>query len=119
LFFDRSGSVTREIATQPTLKLTFFAPSTGKSYTAPLAGMFVQDYSNGGTVGSPVIATATGFLDGTGSTPPDAGRVVFNAVVVETTAEGIPVIDITSEISASGHFNDDLAAARCATLSDP
>ena len=119
LFFDRTGTLNREIDTQPNLKITFFAPSTGKSFSYPSAGAFIQDYSNGGVVGSPVIATVTGLLNGTGSTAPNAGKLVFNAVVVATTPEGIPVVEFTSEISASGHFNDDLAAARCAALSGP
>jgi hypothetical protein len=58
-------------------------------------------------------------LDGTGSTAPDAGRIVFNAVIVAITPEGIPIIDFVSEISSSGHFNDDVLAARCAALSAP
>jgi transposase-like protein len=112
-------SLNREIDTQPSLKITFSAPSTGKSFSYPAAGAFIQDYSNGGVVGSPAIATVTGVLNGTGSTAPNAGKLVFNAVVVATTPEGIPVVDFTSEISTSGHFNDDLAAARCAALSGP
>jgi hypothetical protein len=119
LFFDRSGTLLREIDTQPGFKVTFFAPSTGKSFTYPSAGAFIQDYSNGTDLGSPVIATVTGLLNGTGSTPPDAGRVVMNAVIVGFTPEGIPIIDPVSDISRTGHFNDDLVAARCATLSDP
>jgi hypothetical protein len=119
LFFGRSGTLIREIDTNPNLKVTIFAPTTGKSFTYPSAGVFVQDYIEGGVVGSPVIATLTGCCAGTGSTPPNAGRLVFNAVVIDTTPEGIPVVEFTSEISASGHINDDLAEARCATLSDP
>jgi hypothetical protein len=119
LFFDRSGTLIREIDTQPGFKVTFFAPSTGKSFTFPSGGAFVQDYSNGTAIGSPVIATVTGLLNGTGSTPPDAGRLVLNAVIVGYTPEGIPIIEPVSDISRTGHINDDLAAARCATLSDP
>jgi hypothetical protein len=119
LFFDPTGTLNREIDTQPSLTITFSAPSTGKSFSYPAAGAFIQDYSNGGVVGSPAIATVTGVLNGTGSTAPNAGKLVFNAVVVATTPEGIPVVDFTSEISTSGHFNDDLAAARCAALSGP
>jgi len=117
LFFDPSGSLIREIDTNAGFKVTFFAPSTGKSFTFPQAGAFVQDYTDGGAVGSPVIATLTGLRQGTGSTPPDAGRLVFNAVVIDTSPEGIPVVDFTSEVSASGHINNNLAAARCAALS--
>jgi len=117
VFFDQSGTVIREIDTQPNFKITFFAPSTGKSFTFPNGGNLLTTYTNGGAVGSPALATVTGLLGGTGSTAPNAGKLVFNAVVIEITPEGIPVIDFVSDVSSSGHFNDDIAAARCATLS--
>jgi len=117
LFYNRTGTLVREIDTNPNLKITLFAPSTGKAFTYPAAGAFVQDYGGGTAVGTPLIATLTGLIAGTGSTAPDAGRIVFNAVIIEISPEGIPIVDIVSEISSSGHFNEDIAAARCAALS--
>lgn len=117
LFLDKTGAIVREIDTNPNLKITFSAPSTGKSFTFPAGGAFVQEYINGTAVGSSAIATLTGLINGTGSSPPDAGRIVAEVVVVDTTPEGIPIVDFVSEISSSGHFNEDLAAARCAALS--
>jgi primosomal replication protein N len=55
-------------------------------------------------------------MGGTGSTAPNAGRLVVNAVVIAISPEGIPIIDFVSEVSSSGHVNKDIAAARCATF---
>lgn len=117
LFYDQSGALVRELDTSPSLKTTFFAPATGKSFTYPAGGSFVQEYVNGTAVGSTLVATLTGFIGGTGSTAPNAGRIVSEGVVVGIGPEGIPVVDLVSEISASGHFNEGTAAARCAALS--
>ena len=117
LFYDRTGTLICEIDTNANFKLTFSAPSTGKSFSFPAARAFVQDYSGGTAIGTPLIAKLTGLIAGTGSTPPDAGRIVFNAVIIDISPEGIPIVDLVSEISSSGHFNEDIAAARCAALS--
>ena len=85
LFYDKNGTLIREIDVNQSLTATFFAPSTGESFSYPSAGPFIQEYVDGGAVGSPVIATLAGFLRGTGSTPPNAGRIVFDAVVIDTT----------------------------------
>ena len=119
LFVDKTGAIVREIDTNPNLKITFSAPSEGTSFTFPAGGAFVQEYINGTAVGSAALATLTGLINGTGSGPPDAGRIVANVVVVDTTPEGIPIVDFVSEIASSGHRNADLAAARCAALSGP
>jgi hypothetical protein len=117
LFYDQNGVLIRELDTNPSLQTTFFAPSTGASFTFPAGGSFVQDYVNGTAIGSTLVATLTGYIGGTGSTAPNAGRIVFESVIVDISPEGIPVVDLVSEISSSGHFNEDTAAARCAALS--
>lgn len=117
LFYDGDGNITREIDVNTNLMITFSAPSTGKSFSYPSAGPFIQDFINGTAVGSTLVATVDGILAGTGSTAPDAGRAVFEAVVIDTLPEGIPVVDLVAEISSTGHRNEDLAAARCAALS--
>jgi hypothetical protein len=117
LFFDKNGTIIREIDANANFMITFSAPSTGKSFSYPLGGPFIQEYINGTAIGSHALATANGFQAGTGSTAPDAGKVVFDVVIVDTSPEGIPIVDIVDVISASGHFNDNVTAARCATLS--
>ena len=118
VFFDDTGTPVREIDTQPNLKITVVAPSTGRSFTYPRAGALTQDYSAGTAIGSPALATLTGLIEAAGSTAPDAGRIVIDAVIVAIGPEGIPIVDFVSEVAASGHFNTDLAGARCAALSD-
>jgi len=119
LFFDSSGVLTREIDTNPNLTVTFFAPSTGRSFSYHPGLDFVQDYSNGTAIGSHVLATQSGFQGATGSGPPDAGRLVIDGVIVDVLPEGIPIVQFVDVISVSGHFNDDFDAARCTALSGP
>jgi hypothetical protein len=116
-FYDTGGTVVREIDTSAGFKTTLFAPSTGKSFTYPLSGAFDQKYINGTSIGSHAVVTETGLVRGTGSTAPDAGRLVFDAVIIGTSPEGLPIVDVVDLISATGHFNDDVVAARCAALS--
>jgi hypothetical protein len=88
LFYDRHGVLIRELDTSPNLKITFFAPSTGKSFTYAVGGPFVQEYVDGAAVGSPVVATLAGLIGATGSSAPNAGRIVSEGVVagIEATA---------------------------------
>lgn len=116
-YYDATGTVVREIDTQPGFKVTFSAPSTGKSFTYPSAGSLTQNYVNGTSIGSHAQVIQTGLIRGTGSTPPDAGRIVYDAVIIDTSPEGLPVIATVDIISLSGHSNDDFVAARCAALS--
>ena len=83
-FYDSTGTVVREIDTSAGFKTTISAPSTGKSFTYPLAGAFDQRYVNGTSIGSHAIVSETGLIRGTGSTGPDAGRIVFDAVIIGT-----------------------------------
>jgi hypothetical protein len=45
LFLDSNGNPVREIDTSPSFTITFFAPSTGKSFSYPGAGTLESDYS--------------------------------------------------------------------------
>ena len=117
VFFDKSGTVIREIDTNPSLTVTFSAPSTGNSFTFPSAGTLLTTYTGGAAVGTPALAKVTGLLAGTGSSAPDAGTLTFEAVVIAISPEGIPIIDFVNEIGSTGNRNDSVTAERCATLS--
>lgn len=119
IFYDTSGTVVREIDTSPGFSVTFFAPSTGGSFTYPGSGAFIQEYVNGTAVGSHLVATLVGLHRGAGPGPPDAGRTVFDAVVAGVSPEGIPAVEIVDVISDAGHRIEDITAARCAVLSGP
>jgi hypothetical protein len=116
VFYDQSGEIVREIDTNPSFTTTFFAPSQGTSFTYAIGGILQTTYTEGAAVGSSALAKVTGVLAGTGSTAPNAGTLVFEAVVIDITPEGIPIIDLLTLLSATGHRVDSLTEARCATL---
>jgi hypothetical protein len=120
LFYDQSGTLVRSTATGPTFTRSFTAPSTGKSIVSRNPVPLIVDYTGGGAVGMPAVGRATGlvfmFQPGVMLT----GRQVFEAVVVDHTPEGIPIIGDAKLISQSGNFfSGDLAHLICAALSGP
>jgi len=120
LFSDQAGTVIREIDTFPTFTMAFTAPSTGKSIVSRLPAVLTADYTGGAAVGTPAIATVTGLQFMLQPGVMFAGRQVFNAVVVDHSPEGIPIIAFTSLISQSGNFfSGDTTPLVCAALSGP
>src|SRR5262245_19615524 len=93
VLYDATGTIVREIDTQPGFTVEFAAPSTGKSFAYPAAGTFDQKYVNGTAIGSHVDVTQTGIFAGTGSGPPNAGRIEFDAIIIDTSPGGLPVIE--------------------------
>ena len=117
VFYDQDGVIVREIDTFPTLTWTVFAPSTGKSYTTRRPAVLHVDYTNGGAVGSPAVATFTGMLDTFGPGPGIIpGRISFNAVVVAIHPTGVPLIQLGAVIEATPNTNVNFAAERCAAM---
>ena len=118
LRYDRSGSIVSEIDTQPGTTVTFSSPTSGKSFSWPYAAILHTDYTNGGALGSNATAYGNGFSMKVPGIPADAGRVVFDAVVFDSTPYGVPIIAFTGVISVAGHTNDPdtLDAAICAAL---
>jgi hypothetical protein len=120
LLYDQSGTVIREIDTFPTFTLSFTAPSTGKSIVSRAPAVGITDYTGGGAVGTPAVARVTGLQLMLQPGVMFAGRLVFDAVVVGHTPEGVPEIMATSVISQSGNFfSDDTTPLVCAALSGP
>ena len=120
LLYDQSGTLIREIDTGPTFTSSFTAPSTGKSIVSRLPAVLIADYTGGGAVGTPAVASVTGLQF---MLPPGVmftGRQVFDAVVMSVSPEGIPGIEFTNLISQSGNFfSGDTAPLICAALSGP
>ena len=113
LFFDKSVTLVSEIDSQPDLKVTIFAPSTGMSFMWSYAGALIQYYADGGAVGSSVTAIVTG-VDQHYPAGVNAGRTVYEAVVAEIDEDGIPIIDFGDVISESGaDLGTSVAVARC------
>ena len=120
LLYDQSGTLIREIDTFPTLTLSFTAPSTGKSIGSRVAAPVITDYTGGGAVGTAAVVHFNGLQLMLGPGVMFTGRQVFDAVVVDTSPEGIPIIAFTNLISQSGNrFSGDFPGVVCAALSGP
>jgi hypothetical protein len=120
LLYDQSGTLIREIDTFPTGTFSFAAPSTGKSIGSRAPMVLITDYTGGGAVGTPAVASLTGLQLMLGPGVMFTGRQVFDAVVIDHSPEGIPIIEFTSLISQSGNFfSGDTAPLVCAALSGP
>jgi hypothetical protein len=117
LFSDGGGSLVRETDTSPGFRTSFFAPSTGRTISYPGQVTAHTTYSAGGALGSAAVVTLTGILHKYDGAPADAGQLVFAGVVVGVDPDGIPLVDFTDDISAHGHFSDDILGDRCAALS--
>jgi len=95
---------------------------TGKSFTYAQPFGFHFLYPEGTDVGDPGIASLTGLIDvAAPGGPVIAGRQVLEGPIFDYTPEGIPIVDLSQEISTSGRFPDfeAFAAALCAFLTDP
>jgi hypothetical protein len=118
LRYDRFGSIVSEVDTQPGTTLTFSSPTSGKSFSWPFAAILRTDYTNGGALGSKATSYGSGLDIKAPGVSADAGRVVFDAVVVGATPYGVPIVAFTGVISVKGHTTDPDAidAAICTAL---
>jgi hypothetical protein len=118
LFLDADASaIVREIDWNAGWTRTYVAPSLGTAYTQRFGGPLLTSYPNGTDVGDAAVAVVAGTGGRIGDDPAEAGRVVYDAVIVFVDpATGIPAIDFVGVESATGHFIGDNNARRCATL---
>jgi hypothetical protein len=80
----------------------------------------ITDYTGGGADGTPAVLRLTGLQFMLQPGVMFTGRQVFDAVVVDHSPEGIPLVMATNLISQSGNFfSGDTAPLVCAALSDP
>jgi len=120
LFYDQSGTLIKEIDTFPVGTFSFAAPSTGKSIGSRAPMVLITDYTGGGAVGTPAVASVRGLQLMLAPGVMFTGSQVFDAVVVDHSPEGIPIIAFTNLISQSGNFfSGDTAPLVCAALSGP
>ena len=118
LFLEADGTaVARELDFNAGWTLTFSAPSLGTSYSQVGAGPLIATYPEGTDIGDPATVTISGVSRKIGDDPAEAGRLVFNAVVVfvEPTF-GIPIFSLLDAVSATGHFLGDATTRRCEAL---
>jgi hypothetical protein len=119
LRYDRSGNILSEIDTQPGATVTFSSPASGKSFSWPFADLLRTDYTNGAALGGDATSYGSGLgIKVPGVPAADSGRIVFDAVVVDSTGYGVPIVAFEGVISVQGHASDADAvdAAVCAAL---
>jgi YD repeat-containing protein len=119
LRYDRFGNIISEVDTQPGTTVTFSSPTSGKSFSWPFADLLRTDYTNGGALGSDATSYGSGLgIKVPGVPAADSGRIVFDAVVVGSTPDGVPIVAFEGVISVAGHEADGDAvdAAICAAL---
>jgi hypothetical protein len=120
LIYNDAGLVIREIDTTPAATVTF--SSQYGSITSPSALTAITVYPGGATVGSTANVTLSGlFGHVTGFIASDAGiDIIANAVVIDFSPEGIPIIDFTAETTFISHGNresgEDIVNAFCTAL---
>jgi hypothetical protein len=123
LIYNDAGLVVRQIVNTPAARATFSSPFG--SFSFPEAATSVFTYPGGATLGSTANFTSSGLLrfglvPGFGVS--NAGiDIVANAVVVEITPEGIPIVDFTESTVVISHGNrnsdEEIFSAICAALS--
>lgn len=118
VFYDNTGAIVREVDTFPSLTLTVYAPSTGKSYTSVSPAVLITYYTDGAAIGSHATAFTAGLAERIPGVDMNGGRFVFDAVVIGYDEAGVPLIRFVAEISSVGpDYDTTIAAARCAGVS--
>jgi hypothetical protein len=122
LIYNDVGLVVRQIENSPAATASFSSPYG--SFSFPEAATSVFTYPGGATLGSTANFHSSGLLrfglvPGFGTS--NAGiDIVANAVVVDFTAEGIPIVDFTEStvVISDGNRNSDeeIFTAICAAL---
>ena len=114
---DADGTV-HEIDTFSSFRFGFTAPSTGETVEYMIGPGFFE-YPEGTDLGDPAIVTFVGIASKAPGLPANAGRQVFDAVIIAHDPHGIPIIaTIGPPASESGHFGTaaEFQAAVCAAL---
>jgi hypothetical protein len=122
LFYDNAGALIREIDTFPAgIRWTYYAPSTGKSFTEVIHSPVMILFPDGTDVGALAIVIFNGVVRTSGpGSPRNVGRQVLEAVVTGSDADGVPFIEPVNVTSEAGQFDVlPVAQARCALLTDP
>jgi len=116
LFYNQDGLVARETDSAVGTKITYSAPSTGRSFSYPRTLIASYDYGAGAVVGSDVTVKVTGSLENFPGTTPFAGQIIAPGVVVGF-SDGLPLVDITGDpLADNGSRSEADVDAICAAL---
>jgi hypothetical protein len=116
VFYDNAGAIVSEVDVFPALKITVYAPSTGKSYTTVSPAVLHTYYTEGARIGSVATGELTGLLEKVDDIQMDSGRLVFLSHVVGYDGAGVPLIGGAPTVISSVGPNLDtppIGQARC------
>lgn len=116
VFTDASGTVVREVDTQPGTTQTF--SSATRSFSFPFASTLVTIYPDGAYLGAPAVVTGNGLAGKVPGIPADAGTITYQATVVGFSSQGVPITAFSGVTAMHGHSNNPAVAdaAICAAL---
>jgi hypothetical protein len=116
---DRTGTIVGEFDSQPSTRITFSSPTSGKSFSYMFSTTFHSSYPEGLDPGDLVVSSVTGFFEKIPGLPASAGRTFFPDGEVLFVEEGIPYVDYGEPTWDRGNRNEDgdkIDAAICAAL---
>ena len=117
--YNQAGLVVSETDRQPSSRITYSSPDTGRSFSLPNAVPSHWDYGAGAAIGSQVTVKFAGMFGHVpGLIASDAGQVVVIGVVRAFSPEGVPIVDLTDQVLAE-HGNregDAVLGAICTAL---
>ena len=88
----RDGVIVKEIDGAHHVRITWFAPSQGTSYSYPFNSPVMYRYPEGASIGAPALLYIEGLSEKVPGAPASAGQAVFPGVVVDIDAGGIPLV---------------------------
>jgi len=109
----RTGTVIREIDTEPGTKIT--VTGNRRSFTTTSDGIYIARYPQGATLGAPATITVTGFFYKFPGSVPNAGPDFLTGHVIGFNEAGVPETTFDSLLSSRGPRGD-FATGACAAL---
>lgn len=123
LHYDKDGRLVRETYSSPGAFVTYFAPSTGKSYRFPWMPREEFTYPGGATLGGPATYRLTGMIVNHPGSPPEAGIIALTGTVAGFWSDGAPIVEFNDDDFANAILRGNLTRAEdptagiCAALS--
>lgn len=125
LQYDADGRLVREVYSTPRSFVTYFAPTTGASYSFPWRPREEFVYPGGAILGGPATYRLTGMIVNHPGVAPEAGLVVVTGTVVDFSPDGAPTVEFTDDEIENAFVRGSLTRAGdptpwiCAALGAP